>query len=274
MARFSTDKVVKLQGKEYVLFEGLLEVAHAHCDLKGIATTVLQMPTKDDPTCMIQAVVTTGDGSTFTGIGDASPANVNKMIIPHIPRMAETRAIARALRFLTGFGTAFEELGDISEVQVTESVKKPVQSVPAPAPVKPQAEPPKVQEKPKEAPKPKKDGLEVTKAIAPVEEPQTVRPVTDEELRELFGDDIEIVHEDEAEETDSTPIGEQEYTRLKAKCRATGAKDVKDYGKLYELIRTNTGIQIKRSTDLQTVNVTEFATLCKFLDSKKDLFAS
>ena len=114
MPKYHTDKVVKLQGKEYVLFEGLLEVAQNECKLKSIVPTIIQLPSKDDPACIFQATVTTEDGKLFTATGDASPINVNKMIAVHLIRMAETRAVARALRFLTGFGTAFEELGDMS----------------------------------------------------------------------------------------------------------------------------------------------------------------
>jgi len=117
LAKYNTDKVVKLQGKEYILFEGLLEIAHAEWELAGIETTMVQAPSKENGhEAIIHAVVRTKDGKTFSGYGDASPNNVNKMIVPHIIRMAETRAIGRALRFLTGFGTVFEELGDLDEV--------------------------------------------------------------------------------------------------------------------------------------------------------------
>lgn len=37
------------------------------------------------------------DGTRFDGIGDADPGNVNRLIAKHLPRMAETRAKARAL---------------------------------------------------------------------------------------------------------------------------------------------------------------------------------
>jgi hypothetical protein len=53
------------------------------------------------------------DGRRFSGIGDASPENVSRNIVPHLIRMAETRAKARALRDAVNVGaTALEELSD------------------------------------------------------------------------------------------------------------------------------------------------------------------
>lgn len=40
----------------------------------------------------------------FTGLGDANPRNVNARIAPHFVRMAETRALARALRAALDIG--------------------------------------------------------------------------------------------------------------------------------------------------------------------------
>ena len=60
------------------------------------------------------AEATTEDGRTFSGIGDANPANTSRAIAVHSIRMAETRAKARALRDLLNVGgyCSVEELND------------------------------------------------------------------------------------------------------------------------------------------------------------------
>jgi hypothetical protein len=254
MAKFSTDKVVKLQGKEFVLFEGLLEVAHEHCHLSGIETTIIQLPTHDVPVCIVTAKVTTEKNQVFTGIGDASPANVGKMIVPHLIRMAETRAIARALRFLTGFGTAFEELGDLSE-QPQETHKKPVQSVPAPQ----QAQAPKSN---KEV---VKGQLEQAAKVAEIEA-ATGTPVTEEEIRELFGADIEVVMADEP------PITENELKRIKGKIQSCKPSEGKHYGVIYGWIGEAAGIQVKTKDDLPKITQDRLKAVLDLLDSKAGHF--
>lgn len=128
MAKYNTDKVVDLKGKRYILFEGILEIAHAEHELTGIETELIQIPNEANKNAAIcKATVTTKDGKAFTGYGDASPENVGKMITPHIIRMSETRAIGRALRFLTGFGTVFEELGEVETEQPQQRETKPHQ---------------------------------------------------------------------------------------------------------------------------------------------------
>ncbi len=105
--------LITRQGKQYVLFAGLLDEAHAR-GLKGIDTELLQVPTPENGNvAVVKATVEMEEGRTFSGIGDASPENVGRGIVPHIIRMAETRAKARALRDAVNVGaTALEELSD------------------------------------------------------------------------------------------------------------------------------------------------------------------
>lgn len=103
--------MIERQGKRFVLYAGLLEEAHER-GLRSIETELLQVPSAENgEVAIVRAVVRTEEGK-YTGIGDASPQNVGRMILPHIIRMAETRAKARALRDAINVGvTAFEELG-------------------------------------------------------------------------------------------------------------------------------------------------------------------
>ena len=104
--------MIERGGRRFVLYAGLLEEAHAR-GLRSIETELLQVPKAENGEVAIaRAVVRTEDGK-FSGIGDASPENVTKAIVPHIIRMAETRAKARALRDAINVGvTALEELED------------------------------------------------------------------------------------------------------------------------------------------------------------------
>jgi hypothetical protein len=117
--------IINLQGKSYVTYEGLLDIAHQK-NLKSIVVELVQIPTaENNMTAICKATATTEDG-IFTDFGDASPQSVNSSIIPHIIRMASTRAKARALRDLTNVGmTAIEELtlnDNISEVKESYAV--------------------------------------------------------------------------------------------------------------------------------------------------------
>jgi hypothetical protein len=107
--------IIERQGKQFVLYEGLLDEAH-HQGLCRISTTLIQVPHPDNGNvAIVAAEVETSKGS-FSGIGDASPGNVGRPIVPHIVRMAETRAKARAMRDAVNIGvTALEELGDLDE---------------------------------------------------------------------------------------------------------------------------------------------------------------
>ncbi len=104
--------MIERGGRRFVLYAGLLEEAHAR-GLRSIETELLQVPgAENGEVAIARAVVRTEEGK-FSGIGDASPGNVSRAIAPHIIRMAETRAKARALRDAINVGVAaLEELGD------------------------------------------------------------------------------------------------------------------------------------------------------------------
>lgn len=113
-----------------VAFKGLLSLAHEE-GLVGVKTRIVELPTEaNGGTAVVLSRVKTRKG-TFTGIGDANPKNVNRRIAPHVIRMAETRATARALRLAVNIGeVAIEELGD--DVTIAR-VEAPYSSAPAPA---------------------------------------------------------------------------------------------------------------------------------------------
>jgi hypothetical protein len=105
--------LITRQGKQYVLFAGLLDEAHSR-GLRGINTELVQVPDETNGSvAIVKATAEMDDGRRFSGIGDASPENVGRNIVPHLIRMAETRAKARALRDAVNVGaTALEELSD------------------------------------------------------------------------------------------------------------------------------------------------------------------
>jgi hypothetical protein len=118
--RIPREYVIAQGGREYILSDGLLvalgQLSRGHYD---VDTAIVQLPTGENgQTAVVTARVTVFDPETghvlrtASGIGDASPGNVGRMVTPHVLRMAETRALARALRHLLGLGmTALEELG-------------------------------------------------------------------------------------------------------------------------------------------------------------------
>lgn len=108
--------VVERQGRQFVLYSGLLDLATQQ-GLKSIVTTLIQAPDDDNHRVAICCATVTleqgGEQRTFTGLGDAAPNNVTPAMQNCLLRMAETRAKARALRDAVNIGmAAAEELGE------------------------------------------------------------------------------------------------------------------------------------------------------------------
>ena len=140
--------IVRLQGKEFILYAGLLALAHKH-GLQSIETEMLSTEKERDAGLFIFRATVSGERGRFTGHGDASKSNVGKMIVPHIIRQAETRAVARALRSFTAVGMcSLEELGgDIEDTPKSSPpkrkprAKKAAEPPPPPPPEPAQVEP-------------------------------------------------------------------------------------------------------------------------------------
>ncbi len=107
-----TDEDGNVSTRDIVTYAGLLSKAHEQ-GLQRIETRIDQMPSKDNGmTAICTATVTTGRG-VFMDCGDANPENVRAGSVPHIIRVALTRAKARALRDAVNIGAIpLEEFGD------------------------------------------------------------------------------------------------------------------------------------------------------------------
>jgi hypothetical protein len=109
----SVGEIVLIDGKWYVTHAGLLRIALRRRCL-GIRTTLQER--QSDPIAnrwVFRATVHKTRGSSgFVGYGDAHPSNVSPMVRGAEMRIAETRAVNRALRKAYGIGLcSVEELG-------------------------------------------------------------------------------------------------------------------------------------------------------------------
>jgi hypothetical protein len=105
-----------LDGRWYVTHAGLLRVALRRRCI-GIRTILLQRQSNAIAgRWVFKAVVYKSDGSGgFAGYGDADPSNVSVLVQGAEMRIAETRAVNRALRKAYGIGLcSVEELGSVS----------------------------------------------------------------------------------------------------------------------------------------------------------------
>lgn len=118
---FRSDELVKVQGKTYPVVGGRLRLAHDENKALSIETNVVHY---NEDSTVVQATVKTEKGS-FTGLGNASVKR-DRVLSNAILELAETRAIARALRF-AGYGveyTGFEEVGDGKNLSSEEAAEQ------------------------------------------------------------------------------------------------------------------------------------------------------
>ena len=110
---FKREELVKVQGKIYPVVGGRLRLAHDENKNLSIETNLVQY---NEESTVVQASVITEKG-TFNGLGNASVKR-DRVLSNAILELAETRAIARALRF-AGYGveyTGFEEVGESKNI--------------------------------------------------------------------------------------------------------------------------------------------------------------
>lgn len=106
---FKNDELVKVQGKNFPLVGGRLRLAHDENKLLSIETSVIYY---NDESAVVHAHIKTEKG-TYAGLGNSSTKRDHKLTNA-ILELAETRAIARALRF-AGYGVeyiGYEEVTD------------------------------------------------------------------------------------------------------------------------------------------------------------------
>ena len=102
-----------LDGRWYVTHSGLLRIAK-RCRCSGISTSIDRFASDvSNRRWVFKAIVYKGRGTKrFVGYGDADPSNVSPLVRGAEMRIAETRAVNRALRKAYGIGLcSVEELG-------------------------------------------------------------------------------------------------------------------------------------------------------------------
>jgi hypothetical protein len=109
-------ELLLLSGKWYITHAGLLKIAHRDGCAAIEVEPALEFSAPDEKRWVFRATVRKqGDGHVFVGYGDADPTNVGPNMHGAELRIAETRAVNRALRKAYGIGLcSAEELGAVT----------------------------------------------------------------------------------------------------------------------------------------------------------------
>ena len=121
-----------LGGKWYVSHSGLLRIAHRRRCFEIDAAVDQHMSEASAGRWVFRATVRKSQSKSFVGYGDADPSNVSPLVHGSEMRVAETRAVNRALRKAYGIGIcSVEEIGSFSEPRQPSRESKKVPPQPA-----------------------------------------------------------------------------------------------------------------------------------------------
>jgi len=108
-------ELLMLDGRWYVTHSGLLRVAQRR-RCQSITTELVEsVSNPKESRWVFKATVVKSENETFIGYGDADPSNVSALVHGAEMRVAETRAVNRALRKAYGIGIcSVEEIGSFA----------------------------------------------------------------------------------------------------------------------------------------------------------------
>jgi len=108
--------LLMLEGRWYVTHSGLLRLAQRR-KCSGIKTELVEnVSNPSEGRWVFKATVLKSESQSFVGYGDADPSNVSFLVHGAEMRIAETRAVNRALRKAYGIGIcSVEEIGSLAE---------------------------------------------------------------------------------------------------------------------------------------------------------------
>ncbi|HWY53253.1 MAG TPA: hypothetical protein VNZ03_02250 [Terriglobales bacterium] len=108
--------LLMLDGRWYVTHSGLLRLAQRR-KCSSIKTQLVEnVSNPSEGRWVFKAIVLKPGSQSFVGYGDADPSNVSYMVQGAEMRVAETRAVNRALRKAYGIGIcSVEEIGSLTE---------------------------------------------------------------------------------------------------------------------------------------------------------------
>ena len=123
--------VLLLDGKWYVTHSGLLRLAHRRRCCGIHVEQVREFCEPRENRWVFKATLFSSSGCRgFVGYGDADPSNVSPQVRGAEMRVAETRAVNRALRKAYGIGIcSVEEIGPLRDSNARPSSEKPPCSV-------------------------------------------------------------------------------------------------------------------------------------------------